>query len=169
MFTIQCTKKLEAEIKDPLFNKIQSQSQPLYAWHAHSFTSNRRKCVLLMNNQTRYNFILYGLKKDDFRRFDHVIYEKIVENLTADGIGQSLIEEYLKNYKQVIYTKTSDRSILGQINEMIFVAKDEIERNISEIGDPAIDQINRLLNRFIILKLPKLYTVETMYEALQEL
>jgi len=169
MFTIQCTKKLEAEIKDPLFNKIQSQSPPLYTWLAHLFTSNRRKCVLLMNNQTRYNFILYGLKKDDFRRFDHVIYEKIVENLTEDGIGQSLIEEYLKNYKQVIYTKTSDRSILGQINEMIFVAKDEIERNISEMGDPAIDQVNRLLNRFIILKLPKLYTIEAMHEALQDL
>jgi len=80
-----------------------------------------------------------------------------------------LIDGYLKNYKQLIYTKTSDRSILGQINEMIFVAKDEIERNISEMGDPAIDQVNRLLNRFIILKLPKLYTIEAMHEALQDL
>jgi hypothetical protein len=52
---------------------------------------------------------------------------------------------------------------------MIMVAKFEMEGNISEYNDPEIEQVNRFLNRFVFLKLPKLYSGETMLELLQNL
>ena len=122
-----------------------------------------------MNNAARYNFVIYGLIRDDFKRFEELILEKIAENLLADGIEQSLVDKYLQPSREVICTPTSDRSILSQINEMIMVARYEMEGNISEANDPNIEQVNRFLNRFDFLKLPKLYSGETMYEALQNL
>jgi hypothetical protein len=52
-----------------------------------------------MNNETRYNFVIFGLKKEDFKRFDSMIVESIVENLLDDGVSPVLIDHYLKNYK----------------------------------------------------------------------
>jgi hypothetical protein len=168
MITIQCTKKLAAELKVPVSNE-KIHSRLLFSWHAHLFLFNRRKCVLVMNNETRYNFVLYGLKKDDFKRFDELIIESMTENLIADGMEQSLVYKYLQDHRQVNYAPTSDRSILGQINEMIMIAQYEMGGNVSENNDPDIEQVNRFLNRFVFFKLPKLYSGETMHEALQNL
>lgn len=167
MITIQCTKKLASELGVPLLIEKPKHSNPLYCWHAHLFSFSRRKCVLVMNNETRYNFVMFGLVKVDFKRFDDLIVKQISDNLLADGMEQVLVDKYLLNCGDVSYTPTSDRSIIGQINEMIMVAQYEMEGNIDEYGDPKIDQVNRFLNRFVILKLPKLYSGETMYDALQ--
>jgi hypothetical protein len=169
MITVQCTKKLATELKFPLSNEKSINSRPLFCWHAHLFLFNRRKCVLVMNNETRYNFILFGLKKDSFNRFNEIIIENISANLLADGMDKILIDKYLQDHRKIAYTPTSDRSILGQINEMIMVAQYEMEGNLNETNDPDIEQVNRFLNRFIMLKLPKLYAGVTMHEALQNL
>jgi hypothetical protein len=144
-------------------------SEALYCWHAHVFLFNRRKCVLVMNNETRYNFILYGLKKDDFKRFDELLVKNITENLRADGIDQEIIEHYLEGHGQIQYAPTSDRSIIGQINEMIMVTQYKLEAYKDDNIEPDLYKINRMLNRFIMLKLPLLYSGETMRVALQKL
>lgn len=166
MITIQCTKKLAAQLDVPLANEKPEYSNPLYCWHAHLFSFNRRKCVLVMNNETRYNFVMFGLVKADFKRFGELIVKQISSNLLADGMEQALVDKYLQKYGEVSYTPTSDRSIIGQINEMIMVAQYEMEGNIIESGDPEIDQVNRMLNKFVFLKLPKLYSGETMHDAI---
>ncbi|CAI8828086.1 hypothetical protein EMIT07CA2_240033 [Brevibacillus sp. IT-7CA2] len=131
------------------------------------FVFNRRKCVLLMNNVTRYNFIIYGLKKADFNRFDQLVKEKIAENLIAEGISQTLVEKYLQNVGEATYTETSDRSIIGQMNEMIWIAMDVMDQNVRETDDLGIDGVNRFLNDFIMSKLPQLFPRVAMIEALE--
>ncbi|MBD2872556.1 hypothetical protein IDH41_28645 [Paenibacillus sp. IB182493] len=122
-----------------------------------------------MNNETRYNFVIFGLVKADCKRFGELIKKQISDNLLADGLKEAWIDKYLQYSENVSYTPTSDRSILSQINEMIVVAKYEMEGNIVETGDPEINQVNRMLNRYVFLKLPKLYSGETMYDALQNI
>ncbi|CAM4176297.1 hypothetical protein L1N85_13685 [Paenibacillus alkaliterrae] len=167
MMTIQCTKKLATELDVPLSNEKPENFNPLYCWHAHLFSFNRRKCILVMNNETRYNFVMFGLLKADFKRFSDLIVKQLSDNLLADGIEQALVDNYLQNRGDVSYTPTSDRSIIGQINDMIMVAQYVMNGNIIDTGDPEIDQVNRMLNRFVMLKLPKLYSGETMHDALQ--
>lgn len=169
ILVIQCTKKLAEEIQTPMSDKKSITAESIYCWHAHLFVYKRRKCVLIMNNLTRYNFVMHGLRKEDFKRFNDLVINKILENLLADNMGQMLVDKYLSNLGEINYTPTSDRSIIGQINEMIMVAQYEMERNIDEFGDPEIAEVNRFLNRFVFLKLPKFFSGETMHEALQQL
>ena len=44
-----------------------------------------------------------------------------------------MVDKYTQNCRDVSYAPTSDRSIIGQINEMIMVAKYEMEGNMDEI------------------------------------
>ncbi|OUQ86308.1 hypothetical protein B5G50_22305 [Brevibacillus brevis] len=167
--TFQCTKKLIAEMKVTVSDKERIVAEPLYRWHAHLFFYQRRKCVLVMNNVTRYNFVMYGLKKGDFNRFDQLVKEKIAENLLADGIAQTRIEKYLQNIGEATYTETSDRSILSLLNDMIWIAQDDMDRNMRESNELGIDQVNRFLNDYIMTKLPQLFPRQAMLEALEEL
>ncbi|MDU0331044.1 DUF6933 domain-containing protein [Paenibacillus barengoltzii] len=169
MITIQCTKKLAAEFDVSLFKEKPEHANPLYCWHAHLFAFHRRKCVLVMNNETRYNFVMFGLVKVDFKQFPNLFVKHISRNLLADGMEQALVDKYTQNCRDVSFASTSDRSIIGQINEMIMVAKYEMEGNLDEFGDPRNDQVNRMLNRYAFLKLPQLYSGETMHDVLQNL
>ena len=48
------------------------------------------------------------------------------------------------------------------------VAQFEMEGNGIEFNDPQVDAVNRMLNRFVMLQLPK-YSGETMFDALQNM
>jgi hypothetical protein len=169
MLTIQCTKKLSDELKVNISKVKPINTDPLYSWHAHLFLYNRRKCVLVMNNKTRYNFVLFGLKKDDFKEFDNLIVKAIAENLSADGVDKVVIEKYLQNCTPVSYTATSDRSIISQINEMIMASEYKMRQDKLDGMETDIYGLNRWLNRYIMMKLPKLYSGETMLEELLHL
>jgi len=170
MFTIQCTKMLAEELRINVSKPTESTNNSIYAWHAHIFRINRHKCVQLMNNQSRYNFIMYGMKKADFMKLNQRIIDGIAENLAADGVEQNIIEQYLSNSNQIAYAVSSDRSIISQMNEMrLFIDAriicDGKEKNI----ETDLYQLNRQLNQFVMSRLPKVYSRETMIDALGEL
>lgn len=166
MLTIQCTKKLSEELNVNISKNKLVHTKPLYSWHAHLFLWNRRKCVLVMNNKTRYNFVLFGLKKGDFKRFADIVVQAIAENLSADGADKVIIEKYIQNCQEVSYAATSDRSIISQVNEMIMAAKHSMEQDKLDGVEVNSYELNRWLNRYVMMKLPKLYSGETMLEEL---
>ncbi|MBP1995717.1 DUF6933 domain-containing protein [Paenibacillus eucommiae] len=166
MIVLQLTKKLAAELKAPLADKPDA-FRPLYGWHAHYFVSKRRKCVLLMNNETSYNFMIFGLVQKDFKRFNALVAEHLSKNLLADGMDQVQIDQYLQSFGDIHYSPTSDRSILSQINEVIMYAQHRME-DMTEVDESGIYQINRFLNRYVFLKLSK-YSREIMKDALDGL
>lgn len=169
MLTIQCTKKLADELKINVVKVKPLVLNPLYAWHAHLFFIQRHKCVLVMNNHTRYNFLMYGLKKADFNNFDNIVIDAIRENLLFDGNDESIVEKYMQGCGQVIYTATSDRSVVGQINEMRFAIEYHFEDDRVDGKETDISELNRWLNKFIMSKLSLGYSGETMKLALLEI
>lgn len=163
MLTIQCTKKLMDYINKNISVKPDIQDK-LFSWHAHLFIIQRKKYILIMNNQSRYNFVLGPLLKKDVKHLDELIIDGIRDNLKADGIEQSMIDEYLIQVNEFSYTKTSDRSIIGQINDCIFY----VEVIQAADGELDITKVNRRLNEFVMLKLPLTYSGRTMIKDLRE-
>jgi hypothetical protein len=169
MLTIQCTKKLINELKIDISKQELSESVPLYSWHSHLFLFNRKKCVIVMNNLTRYNFILTGLKRAEFMKYDQIVMKAIAENLLAEGASGDTVDKYMKHCSSAIYCTTSDRSIISQMNEMIMVAEDWMSRDKYNGIETNIPKLNRGLNHFVMLKLPKCYSGETMLEELERI
>ncbi|WP_245947614.1 DUF6933 domain-containing protein [Bacillus taeanensis] len=166
MLTIQCTKKLASEILVPMAEVRENAHQSLYSWHAHLFLFKRKKYVLLMNNKTRYNFVLAGLKKEDFKKFNKIFLNNLAENLQADQIDSEAIKAYVSNGNIVSYTSTSNRSIISQMNEMIMVSKSILEEDNMQGIETDLYELNRFLNRFVMLKLPETYSGEAMRKVL---
>lgn len=167
MLAIQCSKKLREQFKIDIPKRIPAGLDPFYSWHSHLFTLNRRKCVIVMNNLTRYNFILVGLKKEDFKVYDQMVVDAIRDNLLTEGATKKEVDKYIKNCGSPIYLQASDRSIISQMNEMIRVIGYWNSIDKQDGVEPDLKEINRRLNSFVMLKLPKSYSGETMLDELK--
>lgn len=53
-----------------------------------------------------------------------------VTTFLAEGIAEEKVKKYLEHCDNVIYTKTHDRSILGQIKDFYISISWEIEENL---------------------------------------
>ncbi|MCL2323802.1 MAG: plasmid pRiA4b ORF-3 family protein [Oscillospiraceae bacterium] len=118
MLQIKSTKKLldEMKIKPSEIQDI----DPLFSWHSNIKISNRKKAVYLINDATRMIIVLRDLKAADFKKLDSLILDAIRENLALCKIGEDIIKKYMDiASKEIIYTKTDDRSIIATLNLVI--------------------------------------------------
>lgn len=127
---IECTKKLADAMKIKLLDITPMKREPFYEWHANLFMFDRRKGAILMNNQTRYCIVLYGLKAEYFRKFDRIVLSSIEETFIAEDFPAEKVKRYLEHCGEVTYAKTHDRSILSQINDFHVHISWEIEHHL---------------------------------------
>ncbi len=112
---IQCTKKLlnELGIKD----ETAAEDNPLFSWHAHLITLNRRKTVVLVNDLNRYVIVLYGLKAKNFDQFNEYILQGIRETLREEGVKEEIIERFLSDSGKISFVKTKNRVTVARMNK----------------------------------------------------
>lgn len=111
---IQCTKKLFDELKvEPT---AANNEKPLFSWHAHLITVNRRKTVVLVNDSNRYIIVLHGMKAKDFKNFNELIKNGIRETLLAECIKAEIVEQFIHYSPRVCLCK-NQRSVNGCQNE----------------------------------------------------
>lgn len=112
---IQCTKKLLDELK--IKPEENTGEDPLFSWHGNLITLNRRKTLVLVNDKNRYVIVLYGLKAKDFKNLHEHIIKAIKETFKEEYVKDSIIEDYINSSKNIVYSKTKDRSSVARMNK----------------------------------------------------
>lgn len=163
---LECTKKLADTLKIKIPDITVIHRQPLYEWHANLFTFNRRKGVIFMNNQTRYCVVLYGIRKEHFRQFDDTILSAIKETFLAEGFSADVVARYIKNCGEVVLTKTHDRSVLSQMNDMLFLTSNWIE-DCLPANDLCLVDLNKKLGEVPVGSLKYAFPIERLRDALK--
>ncbi|ORJ60302.1 DUF6933 domain-containing protein [Geothermobacter hydrogeniphilus] len=98
-------------------------------WHAHRITLLRKKCVIVMEEASRYALIFAGLKKNDFAHFDQVLRSRIVAeaswlcDLPHPGSNEQLIAAAEAKCSSVSFSQGLDRSVQAHIRQVA----DELE------------------------------------------
>ena len=163
MLVIQCTKKLGDYLKKNLTDKPSETQDLFYSWHAHLFVIMRKKYIIVMNSKTRYLFVLGPVVAKDLKKLDEMIYLGIQENLEADKVNPIFIEQYVQHMDRIEYMKTSERSIIGQMNDAIYY----IECVQEDDGIMDVQQLNRTLNDFPMIKLPLKFSGRMMIHEME--
>lgn len=122
---IQCTKKLLDQIgvkENELASRDNNEHFPdsFNAWHANIVTFNRKKAIILMNNETKYPIVIYRPLKKDFTNIKPLILEAIAEALRIEGVSQAVIDAYIIENKEVSFSKTASPTLVGQLNTTIY-------------------------------------------------
>ncbi len=160
---IQCTEKLRKEmgLKNSELVAVQVGEPVLSAWHANLVFIDRRKCVVFVNDKTRFNFIVTDVNRAYIRDLKKMFFDNIYPVLAQEGFTERQREKIFCETEGIYYTKTSSKSVLGTMNELVF----HYEYSILEAGGvhsyrvPAI--ISRL-NHIPISALKLVFPVEAM-------
>ncbi len=165
---IECTKKLAETMKVQLEDTEGTIHKPFYEWHANLFMFDRRKCVILINNATRYCIVLYGLRAEQFKRFSSIVLYAIEETFIAEGFSQEMVDKYVAHCGNVVFTKTHDRSILSQINDFLIHITWEIEYHLPS-GNINLVTLNKWAGKLICCSLGGVYPIELLKKEIEKL
>jgi len=139
MTVLRCTQKLLAELR---LKPNAGVGDDETGWHANLLLVERRKCALFTHDQTLFSFLLCGLTRPDFAYFPEVFGQGLFKALLLSGFDQQQIERMLDTTREIRYTKTSSRSVLGSMNDM----KQILEWVIRSRGGLAVVDPAELLN-----------------------
>ncbi|WP_239289406.1 hypothetical protein [Paenibacillus sp. ACRSA] len=124
----------------------------------------KKNNLIIMNNKTRYCFILFGIRKEHYKNFKDIFLNALIENLKAEGISEPLINNYISNANSIKFIKTNDRSVLGSMTDMVKITDFMIEDYLP-IQEMNIIELNKINNGTPLVKLKK-FPNQFMREAL---
>lgn len=159
--SIHCTQKLLAEIPDRLIDPSASGE----SWHANLLRIDRRKCVLFTHDATLYSVFVPGLKKAEFERLDEVFGQCLFKALLRDEFPQTQIERMLEACRVIRFTRSSNRSVLGSMNDIRFHIGLHVE-NDGGLTHVDLGQLHHRLNRIPFSAVGYGYPVERLREYL---
>jgi hypothetical protein len=119
MYQLNCTKKLLDRIKSSVIAPAGTSSTFLGNWYA-TVLFWKPQIALLVNERTLLPVLLPLAPAADLAaRFP----QQLERVLTAHGIEQSFIDRELAQMREVQYTKTFNRSVVGIMNQFSYLAE----------------------------------------------
>ena len=118
---IQCTKALLDKIgvkENDLISPEGYEQFPnsFMAWHANFVSIDRKKAIILMNNETRYPIVIYRPTKKDFSNIKKLICDAIAQALRIEGVHEDVIETYFAKAGEISFSRTASRSAIAKMN-----------------------------------------------------
>jgi hypothetical protein len=158
---IHCTQKLLAEIPERFIDPSASGA----SWHANLLRFERRKCVLFTHDETLYSVFVPGLRKPEFEQLDKVFGQRLFKALLWDEFSQTQIERMLEACREIRFTRSSNRSVLGSMNDIRFQIGAHVEQDGGLTGVD-LAQLHHELNRNPLSAIDYGYAVERLQEHL---
>ena len=167
MRIIHCTKKLLKEIDVPLVepDNIPSPTEGLGNWYANLLRIDRRKCLLFTNEKTLYTFLIPKILKANLKNIEQEFLINLSYNLQNEGFGLEMINRVMQEYRGIGFAKTSNRQVLGSMNEFMFQYEVLIQME-GGIDNIRILQVNQKINRTIMGALQYKHPIEGLRKLL---
>lgn len=120
MLQLKLTQKVQKELglKPKDLHEIETTNTTLGDWIVNVFYLERRKILIFINEKTLLSFILYGVKNSDIRNIHHLLINGLEQTLTVENIEMSKLYKVLNEYSEIRLTKTDNRKVLGNMNDL---------------------------------------------------
>ena len=169
MAIIRCTKRLLTELRTkPSEVATPSRARDLGCWHANLLRIDRRKCALFTQDTTLYSFFVPGLKKPEFENFRELFEQNLFKNLRLENLSQNQIEFVLNQHREIVISKTNNRSVLGSMNDLAYQLKFKIAA-MGGLVNVDFYRLNHDLNRIPMSALKEIYSIYELRKLLNEL
>lgn len=123
---IQCTKKLLDELK--IKPELEVKEEPVFSWHANVVEDDNKKSVVLLNDKNN-NIVVVDLIEEDL---NNNINQRILNAIDINLKRYDYRLDNDKNFSEIIYSKTSSRSLVSKLNNICKHLNDKENENISK-------------------------------------
>lgn len=101
---------------------LQEQKSPspsaLSGWHGNLITLQRRQCILLVHNTTRFPLFIPCLTKPDFANLDWWFVDTFMNTLLKCGANDAQLQAVHQHLAQLQFDTNCNRSVQGTMNQM---------------------------------------------------
>ena len=108
-------------IKKDQLREFQDSDTLLGNWYLNMINIERRKTLIFMNENTLLSFLIYGMKKNQINKIPEIFLGGLDQVLMYEGVKDSKIEYILNQIRLIEITKTYSRSLLGNLNDLIYL------------------------------------------------
>jgi len=119
---IQATKKLQ-DMVNIKTTEVPDEADSFVSWHGNIFMIGRKKCLLVTHNESLYSVFIYGVTKKEMKDLAEILKSRLAELLRRDDFILPHIVKMINTIETITYMKTSDRSVIGNMNDMIHMLK----------------------------------------------
>ncbi len=165
MRLIRCTKKVLVEVGLPLNELYETDitQLPIGDWYANIIKVCRKKCIMFVNEVTLFSFPVFGIPKSKMKNLADIFRKFLSEELEREGFEDLTIVKVLQLYKNVGIGRCTNKSILGNMNDLAYHYKNmPINHEVFDLQDvySATRDINRIPQKnldweYSIVKLKK--------------
>lgn len=168
MLQFQCTQKV-SKLFDVTLQDLPSEPNNTVfgVWYVNYFTLLGSGFLLFVNDPTLYSVPIYISGVKSKINIEIEFKENLQYDLVTDGIREDIVMGKLAEFEQVIFTKTTSRSILGCMNDLKQNMYFYVEREISKSETIQMHTIQKLLNRIPQRTIGWNYAVEAMRESVR--
>ena len=161
MQLIRCTAKL---LKEAGLKPAESQQEDppfsfLGQWHANLIYIDGRKSVLFVNDRTLFNFILPDVTRAQFRDLPECFLSGLSCVISAEQFPEDVKKRIMEEYEHLALAKSSNRSVLGSVNDLAFHYKHSI-LEAGGVHSWQVPEIIQRLNRMPIKAIKYLFPIE---------
>lgn len=146
MITLHTTKKLFTKIPVEESGSLPNAADytpkeqitgdnPLDHWHANLLTIQRRNCVIMVHNETRFPIFMKGLVKDDFAKLDWHFQDAFMNTLLKLGVNETIMDSAASLLEPLSFNTECVRSVQGTMNQMAGDVKHMIDYDGADIED----------------------------------
>jgi hypothetical protein len=167
MLYFHCTQKLLRALDLPIqAPPNESGNSPLEVWYANIIVFNNILFLLFVNDPTLYTVVLHFPGIPNSAQVLKTFRENLATSLTSDGINQHIIQHLLENHEQGVFLKTTSRSMLGSMNDLMDIFLFHIERDVADCNQIDLHKIQSALNRMPQRKIDWQFSVDAMRGSL---
>lgn len=150
MLQIHLSQSLTKELGSHLQEAIEAEPTALQ-WYAHKVVVARRKCLVMMEYQSRYAMVFCGLTKHEFDNFPELLQERIWREVNIiSQLDDSLTEDDFAILSDLTldltanqyYQRGSDRSVMTHISQVVEDLKSSVEDDGFELPTTSNEAIH---------------------------
>jgi len=105
-------------------------ANPLSGWHGNLLTIQRRNCLLLVHDATRFALFIPCLTKADFANLDGHFADTLMNTLLKTGCNEQQLSHAAELLQPLLIDNDCNRSVQGTMNQM----KGDLEHLIAYDG-----------------------------------
>jgi hypothetical protein len=130
MIRLHCTKKLSAKLnidydgflpessRPPMNSERREEEGVLSGWHANLITLQRRNCVIMVHDTTRFPVLITCLKKADFDNLNYWFSDAFMNTLLKTSASENHMQNAGNILEPLCIDTQCDRSVLGTMNQL---------------------------------------------------
>lgn len=168
MLQIQCTQKVFKLYKIQLQDiPVEHISTKFGVWYVNSFILFRKSFLLFVNDPTLYSVPIYISGSKRRINLEKKFKENLFYALLDDGISEQEVSKKIAEFGEAIYTKTTSRSILGCMNDLMQIMYYRAESELENAGVIRMRKIQNSINRVPQRTIGWEFAVDTMRESFE--